>query len=204
MDYKINVATVERVCQYVTTKTNIKLAFIKQNEVIQMTRYLIIQREHEAQDIKSVMALPLTVQQNIALFIGNLDEVHNYIEDNNLLDEDVFVIPYATHMDCTIGRYRAVLENTDIGIEVDNASNSIQWFNRVFTFMDKTKNSDGLTQLHFIELVKDEDNVGYTPDMYETLTITLCVDDTKVQTITRRDNLVFVNLVSEQMLRRGA
>ena len=165
---------------------------------------MVIEREHEAQNIKSVMELPLTVQQQLSMLTGTLDEVHNFIDENNLLDKDVFVIPFITHATCTIGNFRHIIENSNIGIEVDNASNSILINDRIFTFVDITENSDGLTQLHFFELIKNKDNVGYTPDIDETLTITLGQDNTKIQTIQRRDYLVFVNLIQEQMNRRGA
>ena len=117
---------------------------------------MVIQREHEAQDIKSVMELPLTVQQQISMKTGTLDEVHNFIDENKLLDEDVFVVPFISKPYCTIGKYKNAIIKSDLEIEVDNASNSIQIANRVFTFADVTKSSDGMIHLHFFELVKDK------------------------------------------------
>lgn len=168
-----------------------------------MTRYMVIQREHEAQDIKSVMELPLTVQQQISMKTGTLDEVHNFIEENNLLDEDVFVIPFVSKLSCTIGKYRYALQADDLGIQVDNASNCIEFDNRVFTFVDQTISSDDMFLLHFFELVKDKNSVGYTPDLNETLTITLNKERTQIKQIQRREYLVYANYLDEQMQKRG-
>ena len=78
-----------------------------------MAKYMVIQREHEAQDIKSVMELPLTVQQQLSMKTGTLDDVHNFIDEHNLLDEDVFVIPSVSKLSCTIGKYKNAIIKSD-------------------------------------------------------------------------------------------
>lgn len=168
-----------------------------------MAKYMVIQREHEAQDIKSVMELPLTVQQQLSMKTGTLDDVHNFIDEHNLLDEDVFVIPFVSKLSCIIGKYKNAIIKSDLGIEVDNASNSIQISNRVFTFVDVTKSSDGMIYLHFFELVKDKNSVGYTPDINETLTIVIDENNTKIKEIRRCEILVYADYLEEQLEKRG-
>ena len=168
-----------------------------------MAKYMVIQREHEAQDIKSVMELPLTVQQQLSMKTGTLDDVHSFIDEHNLLDEDVFVVPFVSKLSCTIGKYKNAIIKSDLGIEVDNASNSIQIANRVFTFVDVTKSSDGMVHLHFFELVKDENSVGYTPDINETLTIVIDESNTKIKEIRRCEILVYADYLEEQLEKRG-
>lgn len=166
-----------------------------------MAKYMVIQREHEAQDIKSVMELPLTVQQQISMKTGTLDEVHNFIEENNLLDEDIFVIPFVSKLSCTIGKYAYAINKLRADVHVDNASNSIEFNNRVYTFVDVTMSNNDMIALHFFELKEEKDLTDYVtdliPELAETLTIVINKENTCVKEIRNKDRLIYADYIEE-------
>lgn len=166
-----------------------------------MAKYMVIQREHEAQDIKSVTELPLTVQQQLSMKTGTLDEVHKFIDENNLLDEDVFVIPFVSKLNCTIGKYAYAINKLKANVRVDNASNSIEFNNRIYTFVDITSDSNDMLILHFFELKEEKgltDQVSnLIPELAETLTIVINKENTCVKEIRNKDRLIYADYIEE-------
>lgn len=166
-----------------------------------MAKYMVIQREHEAQDIKSVTELPLTVQQQLSMKTGTLDEVHKFIDENNLLDEDVFVIPFVSKLNCTIGKYAYAINKLKANVRVDNASNSIEFNNRIYTFVDITSDSNDMLILHFFELKEEKgltDQVSnLIPELAEILTIVINKENTCVKEIRNKDRLIYADYIEE-------